>query len=270
MQELKSKMLTARPEQPLPLSLSVSKVKTFKDCKAKYRFSYIEKLPRKEWDFHIFGKFLHEILENFHKTIINGNTNRHNVIMTDVYKHALSNWKDKLTSDQKTESQDILKKYLVLLNKEGSPNVTNVEKEFYIDVDGTVLLNGFIDRVQIDNDETLHVADYKTTKHKKYLKNDFFQLMTYAFVMCLEDENIKKVRTSYILLRHGFESIVKEFERDEVMKMEDVFLDYYKNIIDEKLYRPSPTPMCKYCDALDHCEEGRKQFGFVKYGATSW
>ena len=109
MQELKSKMLSARPEPALPLSLSVSKVKTFKDCKAKYQYSYIEKLPRKEWDFHIFGKFLHEVLENFHKCIIEGNTNRHNVIMTDVYKTASFNWKDKLTTDQKTEAQEILR-----------------------------------------------------------------------------------------------------------------------------------------------------------------
>jgi ATP-dependent helicase/DNAse subunit B len=64
-------LLDSSKEKPkLDLSLSVSKAKTFDDCKAKYKFCYIQKLPRIDRDFHIFGKFLHSTLESFHKTII--------------------------------------------------------------------------------------------------------------------------------------------------------------------------------------------------------
>lgn len=285
--ESKAQILSLKPAEHSLLSLSVSKVKTFKDCKAKFRFCYIEKLPRKEWDFHVFGKFLHEILEVFHKKIMDGAQEPFHVLMTQSFKQALGNWASKLTAEQKKESQEILTGYLKQLIEQQvnktMPTILDVEKDFYIDIDGKVLLNGFIDRVQLDPDGVLHVSDYKTTKNKKYLKNDYFQLLTYAYVMCLEDPKIERVRTSYILLRHGFETIVKEFERAEIMKIESMFLEYSQNIHDEKLYRPNPTPLCGYCDYLESCKEGKdnqeraaekKEFKSgkinAKFGVSDW
>lgn len=276
MPELKSIVLPAKPEEQLPLSLSVSKVKTFKDCPAKYYFGYIEKLPRKEWDFHIFGKFLHEILENHYRKILNGHTDPPNVLLTASWKEAFANWKTKLTSEQVSEAKDICSqflKYVATTSKQ--PIILGVEKDFYIDIDSKVLLNGFIDKVQLDPDGVLHVSDYKTTKNKRYLKNDYFQLLTYAFVMCLEDPKIQKVRTSYVLLRHDFETIVKEFDKKEIMSIESTFLDYANKIHAEKLFRPSPSRLCSYCDYLDHCDAGQRITGTsnsnsMKFGAESW
>lgn len=275
---LKSILLSAKPEQQLPITLSVSKVKTFKDCPAKYRFCYIEKLPRKDWSFHTFGKFIHEILENFYRSKIEGSTDPHNIIMGQSLKNAFGNFKEKLTAEQVQETKSILSGYLKQLQDQGdeAPTILTVEKSFYVDIDGKILLNGFIDRTQLDRDGVLHVSDYKTTKNKRYLKNDYFQLLTYAFVMCLEDPNIKKVRTSYILLRHNFETIVKEFDRDEIMEVEKLFLDWADKINDEKLYRPKPTPLCGYCDYLSFCDIGQRSMGdrapmdSVKFGETKW
>jgi putative RecB family exonuclease len=277
--ETKATILSAKPETPLQLSLSVSKVKTFKDCKAKFRFCYLEKLPRKDWDFHVFGKFLHEVLENFHKKIIDGSSEAFNVLMTVCFQNALNNWKDKITAEQKKESWEILfgylKQLMAMKEQDKLPTMLAVEKDFYINIDDKVLLNGFIDRIQLDPDGVLHVADYKTTKDKRYLKNDYFQLLTYAYVMCLEDPNLQKVRTSYILLRHNFETIVKEFSREEVMGIEDKFLEYASNINQEQLWRPNPTPLCRFCDYLDMCPEGSrfadsKKSSKQTFGAKSW
>lgn len=273
MELIKSRILLARPEEHLPLSLSVSKYKTFKDCKAKYRFCYVEKLPRKEWDFHVFGKYLHEILENFYRKVLEGNTETPNMILSASWKEAFTNWKPKLSKEQILEAKEICNLFLKKLSEEiAPPTILGVEKDFYIDIDGKVLLNGFIDRVQLDRDGVLHVSDYKTTKNKKYLKNDYFQLLTYAFVMCLEDESIQKVRTSYILLRHGFESFVKEFTREEVMSIESTFLEAADKIHSERLFRPSPSNLCKFCDYLDHCDAGQRVTGHVvnKFGEDSW
>lgn len=277
--ENRSKVLLVKPENYQSLALSVSKVKTFDGCKAKYRFSYIEKMPKKDWEFLTFGKFLHEVLERFYKKII-ADTEKTaktaktaNVILSIAWKEAYLEWKSKLTSSQIQEAKEICNLFLKdLATSKNPPTILNVEKSFNIDIDGKVLLNGFIDRVQMDNDEVIHVADYKTTKDKRYLKNDYFQLQTYAFVMCLEDPSLKKVRTSYILLRHGFQSIVKEFERDEIMKSEQIFLDYADKISKEKLFRPNPTRLCNYCDFVNLCEPGLKITGKdnLKYGIDTW
>lgn len=282
--EITAQLLTAKSESAAEMPLSVSKVKTFDDCRAKFRYSYIEKLPKKEWDFHVFGQFLHEVLEKFHLVKIDeSNKAPNHQIMTNCFKQSVQNFGSKIVKSQKDEAWEILNNYLQLISleesKTESASIIGLEKNFYIDIslDGKprVMLNGFIDRIQIDPDGIIHVADYKTTKNKKYLK-DFFQLLTYAFVLMLEDPEIKKVRASFILLRHNFEYLTKEYHREEVMPIKQKFIEYAEQISKEKLWRPSPSFLCKFCDFLEKCDEGfsylskRNLIKMSDFGKTTW
>ncbi len=138
------------------LRLSVSKTKTFLDCKAKFKFCYVEKLPRKEWDFHIFGKFCHSVLEYFHKQYIGGCTLPYNTVMTDAFKFGLSEFKEKMTPEMKKECWDLINQYLKIVlkdQKNGLPaNVIDVEKRFDFAIHENLVLNGAIDRIQLDAD----------------------------------------------------------------------------------------------------------------------
>jgi putative RecB family exonuclease len=277
--QITAQLLASKQDSTAALPLSVSKVKTFEDCKAKYRYCYIEKLPRKEWDFHIFGQCLHSVLEEFHKEETPDLPA--NQKMTACFKMALAEYGPKMSKDQKDEAWQILDRYLQQLDSKAGkpPSIVDVERGFYIDIylDGKphILLNGFIDRVQVDPDGIVHVADYKTTKNKRYL-NDFFQLMTYAYVLMLEKPELEKVRASFVLLRHDFEYLTKEFSRADVMEVQEKFIEYAKQIHDEKLWRPSPKFLCKYCDYLDVCAEGkgyltrRHLIKTSDYGKTTW
>lgn len=255
------------------LRLSVSKTKTFLDCKAKYRFAYIEKLPRKDWDFHVFGKFVHKVLEDFHRIYIEGSNEPFSKIMTTVYKQAMTEYKAKMTPEARKEAYEMVEGYLKLISseKESIKNVLSVEKNFDFHITDHVVLNGMIDRIQLDPDGVVHVCDYKTVKNKKYLKNDFLQLLTYAYVLYSEDPTLKKIRGSYILLRHKFEYITKEFTIDEVLKIKDKYEAYANQIEEERLWRPNPTPLCNFCDYLNKCEGGKSFLNKGShYGETSW
>jgi putative RecB family exonuclease len=298
--EVIAKVLKERPEKSLSLlNLSVSKAKTFKECKAKFRFTYIEKLPRKERDYHIFGKFLHEILEKFHKMKIAGDTRLDNKIISEAFKSAYNTFKDKLNEEQLKESKDIISKYLVKLDldrKLGQESqILDVEKEFYININDKIILNGFIDRIQLDADGLLHVGDYKTSllldkkdlsipfndtdKYKRY-KKDIFQLKTYAYVMLLEHPEIEKIRCSYIMLRHNFHLIEKVFTKTEIMEVGDQFIEYADKIHEEKLFRAQVSPLCPYCDHIDVCDAGKdyvisqdeRKNGITakSFGETNW
>lgn len=276
--QTKSKILLARPEAMGDLlSLSCSKVKTFDSCRKKFYFSYIEKMPKKDWEHLKLGKFLHEIVENFFKRRMEGDTSPLNKLMTECWKSSLENWKDQISQETKKSCYDMIAGYLKKLQAEEKanalPNVTGVETAFHISIDEKVLLIGFIDRVQKDPDGLVHVADYKTSKDKKYLKNDFFQLLTYAYVMCLMDPTLEEVRTSYIMMRHNFEEITKVFSKKEIMSIEDQFLEYAEAIQQEKLYRASPSPLCSYCDFVEFCEEGQEKTGYISeksLGVSDW
>lgn len=257
------------------LRLSVSKTKTFLDCKAKYKFCYIEKLPRKDWDFHTFGKFCHAVLEYFHKQYIEGCSQPYNITMNEAFKAALVEYKDKMTPEMKKECFQLVDQYLRLVTKNkknGLPlNVISVEKRFDFQIADNLVLNGAIDRIQMDADNVIHVADYKTTKNKKYLKNDWFQLLTYAYVLHHEDPTITKVRGSYVLLRHDFEYITTEFSLADILSVKDKFEAYAAQMRAETKFEPNPTMLCNYCDYLQQCPAGKsKAFDKQVYGEVNW
>ncbi len=255
--------------------LSVSKTKTFLDCKAKYKYCYIEKLPKKTWEHHTTGKFCHRVLEVFHKAYLEGCLLPYNTSMTDAFKVAWTEYKDKMTPEMKKECWSIIDQYLRLVShqhKLGQPaNVIAVEKRFEFPIAENLILNGAIDRIQMDDDNVVHVADYKTTKNKKYLQNDWFQLLTYAHVIVSEDPSIQKVRGSYILLRHNFEYITTEFSLSEIEKVKETYIQYAERMSTEEEFKPRPSALCNYCDYLDVCVEGKsKAFKQNVYGEVGY
>lgn len=257
--QIQASLLPTRDNSKTRLTLSVSKAKCFDDCKAKFKFCYIDKLPRIDRDFHIFGKYLHQVLENFHRDLIEHPERKLDWLpaIDDAWTAAYNQYSDQMTGLQYKEARQIVDEYIEILKEDDAlPNVTAVEKDFYINLDDIVLLNGYIDRIQVDKDGMLHVIDYKTTKDPKYLK-DFFQLMTYCYALCLGDENIKRIRASFILLRHSFDYITEEFSREEVISVAEKFLKYAYHIEEEKVWRPNPQFLCKYCDYIEHCKEGK-------------
>jgi RecB family exonuclease len=259
--------------------ISVSKYKTFEQCKAKYRFNYIDRLPKKDHDYLVLGKFAHEVLERFYKSIIAGDDRPDHLIMTDAYRASFAIWKEKLTKDQVELVRGMVKQYLSirLSNREKGiqPTVTDVEKSFQIEFGNEFALIGYIDRVQMDPDGIIRVSDYKTSKDKKYLEKDFFQLQTYAYVILKENPDLKKIRVSYIMLKHNFDEIVKEFDAATIMKVENKFIERYNEIKQEGLYRPNTSILCDYCDYVDSCRDGKEYLiqigrGKLTQGKQGW
>ena len=258
--------------------VSVSKTKTFNQCRKQYEFNYILKFPKKEREYHVLGKFCHKVLEVFHQRYQEGCTLPYNKIMGEAWKEAWTEFKEKMTPAMKKECWDLVNKYLKMVslitptNINGMPaNVIGVEKRFEIPVGDNIILNGAIDRIQMDDDDVIHVCDYKTTKNKKYLKNDWFQLLAYAYVILTEDPSIKKVRGSYILLRHDFEYITTEFSLKQIKEVEKQILEYVEQMRSETEFKPTPSALCSYCDFLEHCPAGKsKAYNQQVYGEVAY
>ncbi len=261
--------------KPDELRLSVSKVKTFTGCKKQFHYNYIQKLPKKDHDYHIFGKFCHKVLEDFHLAYIAGSALPFHQTMTIAYKAALEEFKPGMTEEMKKQCKEILLAYLKIVTDQQRSNtlsdVIACEKDFSFELRPGVKLIGFIDRLQRDPDGVLHVLDYKTSKSKKYLEKDFFQLLTYAYALLVEDPTIDKIRGSYMMLKHNFDLITTEFSKEEILAIKEEYLSYANKMLEEKEYKANPTVLCGYCDFLDVCPEGKKQTNrFVKHGETSW
>jgi CRISPR/Cas system-associated exonuclease Cas4 (RecB family) len=256
------------------IKLSVSKSGTFNSCKRKYQFAYIQKLPRKEWEYHLFGRFVHRILELFHLAYINGSTDSYSNVMSTAFNESMSEdeFKGKITQAAKDEAFEILTIYLTRLNnnKNEVAKVTSVEKKFNLEINDSLILTGMIDRIQLDEDGIHHVLDYKTSKSKTYLKDDTLQLLTYAYVIYQEHPELKKVRVSYIMLRHNCEFLTKEFTLDEILSVKGIYEKYAENIKKEVAFEPSPSKLCAYCDYVNLCDKGlqivQNQYNHGKQG----
>jgi ATP-dependent helicase/DNAse subunit B len=260
---------------PEPLKLSVSKTKTWNNCKKQYEFNYILRLPKVDKDYHLFGKILHLALEEFHLAYIKGWLLTLNEAMSAAWKKAKVKYADRMTPEALKECHQILASYLNLVASKPKTfltNVLSVEQPFNFPLSDNIILNGFIDKVQLDNDGLIHISDYKSTKNKKYLKDDWFQLLTYAFVIMNEKPDIEKVRVSYILLRHDFEAISKEITREEAMKVKEQYIRYANDIESATEYPATTSRLCLHCDFLQSCPNGLEAtFGEqTTHGEINW
>lgn len=254
------------------IKLSVSKSSTFQSCKAKYKYSYIDKLPKKDWQHHHFGRFVHRILELFHLMYIEGTDKQFNIAMGEAFNTAYTEYKEKLSLADKEEAYNIILIYLKKIeNNFNIKNILAVEKPFNLQISEDVLLTGMVDRFQCDDDGVFHIVDYKTSKSKMYLQNDILQLLTYAYVIYNEYPQIKKVRASYIMLRHNCEFITKEFTLEQILSIKDKYITYAKEMLSEEEFAPNPTILCKWCDFLNVCPEGKKIANKdLKVGKINW
>jgi len=260
------------------LKLSVSKCKSYSMCPAQYRFNYILKLPQKEKDYFTFGKFIHLALEWFHQQYIDGCLLPYHITLNDAFKVSWKKYGEKMTPEMKDECWKILDQYLKLVSKDkhnGHPfNIIAVEKQFNYQLTDDVILRGAIDVIKLDDDGVLHVADWKSSKSKKYLENDWIQLLSYCFILLQENPELTKIRGSYVMMRHGFEYLTKEFQVNEILEMRQKYIDYAQQIRTEKDFIATPNNLCNWCSYLDICAPGKTKVGTYNsqnvFGEVNW
>ena len=144
------------------------------------------------------------------------------------------------------------------------------KKKFELEINGKIILNGMIDKICLE-DGLLEVVDYKTTKNKKYLVNDFMQLLTYAFILWNEDKSIKKVKGTYSLIRHNFEKVSRIFDVEEIIEISKKYEEYGLKIRTDKTFIAKPTVLCSWCEYLEFCDEGKMKVApKIVVGEIAW
>lgn len=238
---------------PEVIKISASSVKTFEQCPRKYFYTYIEKEPRKHWDHLDVGNLAHNTLELFHERIIRNERKGLSLqkLMGECFSVSRVKF-PKLSDDLVQETKDMLIEYLGTIKGKGKmPTVKSVEQPFVFNITDDIIIRGYIDRVDVLPDGTLHIVDYKTTKNKKYL-NDF-QVLVYGLWLREQYPNIDKFKGSYILLRHGSSYMSYDFVMDDVLKVKEQLIKYANGIRNENLWTPIPTFLCGWCDFQKVC-----------------
>ena len=147
-------------------TISESKYQTFKQCKLKYSFRYVDRLPEPQeanTEALHFGSYIHKVLEDG----VNATTREELVTIAEEVKGSYD-------VSKKYEGKDLKCIDNFLEFNKNIEGTVATELVFEVEVKDDITLNGVIDRVVKGKDGSYLVIDYKTSKREKN-KVDLYQ-----------------------------------------------------------------------------------------------
>ena len=240
----------------LPKSLSFTALTSYKTCPLKYKYQYILNFPTKQSKALSFGNTIHEVLKEYHVTRLNRDISLNEVLEIYKMKFQPFGYEDRDNQiDYYKTGQELLTKYYEKYHHQKLKPVV-IEKMFKFELNG-VPVSGKIDRIDLNEDGTYEIIDYKTgeTKTEKEIRNDD-QLTLYAEA-AKEFFNYQNVKLTYFYLEKdekiSTERNEKDFERLNA-EVKEVFTE-----IKNKNFKAKPSQRnCMFCDFKDICPSAIK------------
>lgn len=271
-------------KKPRFLRLSVSKAKTYKQCKRKFYYQYILKIPTELKVYNAIGSLVHYVLELAFKEWIKTDYKADlQKLIAKVWGSCRDSkeWKDAVSFDVIDEAKAYIlgyyKKYVEEQSVYGKP--IRCEPRFHLPLqigsDLKAVVLGYIDRIDRVDYKTLLVLDYKTTNKTQYLDN--FQLGIYAAACLYGPYRGYNIDAAYVLLKHDMKlkRMKNPTERHigEVEKMVKIAKEMDRTVHFDEDYEPTFTKLCDYCDFRDRCYKdtgGPNKVRLTEVGEGSW
>lgn len=276
------------------LTVSYSKLSLFENCAYRYKLKYIDGNYANSKTLALeLGTILHKGLEIKGRNKIEGQDVDYDYIKTsvvegceekndkstaflpgtnDIKKRYMEDW---MTKDENTgfNYNDKMEVYLnsVIQSRMENPewNVFAVEDHFEFVYDNRCIVHGFIDRLDQNEDGEIKVIDYKSSK-RVFRDADIktpLQMVIYD-IACV-------FKYGKLPMYHEYDFILldkKQTTEDGVcskgyLKRGLKKIDKLLSLIDEfeksNIYKPSPTPLCYWCDfaSKSHTPNADSRYG---------
>jgi RecB family exonuclease len=250
-------------EQPLPKSLSPSRLADFQACPRRYQHVSVERLPQPASYASAKGRFAHYVFEQLFKL---GATERTierarefvepaiDTILTEDVRRDIE-LDDAMLARMLGETDDIITRYFEM---EDPRNVTSegVELRLGVEVDGAPLF-GILDRLDRNADGTLTIVDYKTggLPNRKYDSQTFANAELYA-ALCTAKFGERPTSIRLLYVAHG-EAIERQVSDVVVQARSKFAANAWQRII--KYYEEGDFPAtpsknsCRFCSFKDLC-----------------
>ena len=248
--------------------ISVSQVNTYLGCSLKYRFQYVDKIPR-PWRVAAmaFGTSVHAAVEWFHRERLAGRS----VEMTEVLKVFDAEWYaqnvEPLVFSERESKDSMAEKGRAMLQLyvESTNGIKPVAVEQFFELDlvdpetGEVLdvrLRGVVDLVE-EGDTLIDLKTAGRTLEQGGLERHL-QLSTYALAFLLQHGVIPKLRLDMLL-----KTAKPRLERHETTRsIEDLgwtarLIQEVSLAIETEHFFPNPSWRCTECEYFAHCQQWR-------------
>ena len=250
-------------EQPLPRSLSPSRLSDFQTCPRRYQHASIERLPQPATYATAKGRFIHYVLEQLYRLESPQRTIERareyvepavTAILTDDVRVDIG-LDEVMLAKLLAETEAILVRYFAM---EDPTSVTSegVELRLAVDVNGTPLL-GILDRLDRANDGSLTIVDYKTgaLPNRNYDSHTFANTELYA-ALCEAKLGERPTTLRLMYVAHG-QSIERRVSEVVVKARANAAAGAWTKInryYDDGDFPATPSVnACRFCSFKDLC-----------------
>lgn len=238
-------------------TFSHSKLGLYESCPEAYKAKYIDKIyPDIPLSVHLFlGSIVHDSLEWLYTRIKLG----HKVELDDLIKHFAEAWEFQFKPNIRTTKGEIKDyfekgvKFLINYYQSNFPfkdNTIEIEKHilFPLDENNEYLVQGYIDRLVLNDQGEYEVHDYKTNEYMKSQKDVDKDRQLAFYHMGLKEMFGPDVKVKLIwhFLAHN-QKILSTRDEEQLKKLKQETLDLIKKIETTTDWPACKKPWCDWC-----------------------
>ena len=242
-------------------TLSPSRAADFKTCPLLYRFRSIDRLPERPTPDQMRGTLVHAVLEALFEEPTGTRTPERAAALVEPQWQRLVETEEGLadlfadTEAFLESSRELLGGYFAV---EDPNRLEPAEREAFVqaEVDGKLVIRGYIDRLDVSPAGDIRVVDYKTggAPREAFEARAMFQLKFYALVLWRTRGVVPRV----LRLLYLKDAEVCDYapDADELVRFERTVVALWRAIEQATArqdFRPRPSRLCDWCNHQALC-----------------
>jgi len=246
---------------------SPSRLNSFKGCKLKYKYTYIDYLKSDLKTIENFmGSIVHEALENLYKLIKNSHIESLDWLLKEYKDLWEKNFgesikivrKDLTANDYYNKGKQCLIDYYNKYQPFNQAKIVEVEYHASLGIEdnGTkYLFHGYIDRLDWDDKNNIfEIHDYKTTSRLMTQKEADTDWQLGLYHLALKDKwpDVEKVKLIWHALTFNKE-VISYRTKDEIIDLQKAVVEKVKEIEACSDFPPEKSAICDWCDFQNIC-----------------
>jgi putative RecB family exonuclease len=252
-----------RFDQPLPKSLSPSRLQDFASCPRKYQHTSVDRIPQPASYAAVKGRFVHYVLEHLYQLPGPERTIERardfvapaiDAVLTEDVRSDLS-MDDVMLATLLSETEKIITVFFEMEDP-SAVNQEGVELRLGVDINGTPLF-GILDRLDRDADGQLAIVDYKTgvLPNRDYDSSTFANAELYAALCEVKlGERPAKIRLMYVAQGETIERNVSEVTIKARTDFATTAWQRINRYYDDGDFPATPSKSsCRFCSYKEIC-----------------
>jgi RecB family exonuclease len=231
--------------------LSYSKLDLYKRCPFAYKKVYVDKIPQKARDFFSTGTTVHNVMEEIEQLDIPLSVN-------DIHNIYLKKWESPgfISKEDEAEQKKAVwawfEKYLKEIALNPFKKAKWTELYFQFPIKNKVMVNGFIDRIDKNENGKYEIIDYKTEnmiRSQEDVDSDM-QLTAYSWAAKKLGMEVERLSLHFVRFQ---KNIYTTRTGDDIERFEKEVSEWFDKIETEKEFPPKKNKYCDHCDFKEIC-----------------